>query len=100
MTYRPPTQVVTCEMPYLALVTQADPDWAHWKYIEPYFVDGRGRQIYHNPYIDGAYGRRDNTYPVGQQYGGLDPLIINNLAPTVGNPIPGLYSGIPTGSWA
>lgn len=98
--YQPPTRVVTRQTPWLALVEQADPAWSRHKYREPYFLDGQGRQLYFNPYISGAYGRRTNVYPVGAAYGGLDPLITAALAPTVGNAIPGLYQAVATGSWA
>lgn len=98
--YNPPTRVVTIQQPFLALVSQADPDWAHRKHYDiEYLMDHRA--LYADPQVRGAFNRRSNVYPVGAAYGGLDPLIINNLAPTVGNPVPGLYSGIPDGKgWA
>jgi hypothetical protein len=98
--YNPPTRVITIQQPFLALVTQADPGWAQRKHYDiEYLMDHRA--LYADPYQRGAYNRRSNVYPVGAQYGGLDPLVINNLAPTVGNATPGLYSGIPDGKgWA
>ena len=97
--YQPPTRVVTCQTPYLALVSQADRQWARDKYWAPEYEFGQ-RYSYANPYQRGAYNRLENVYPVGQQYGGLDPLIQAALAPTVGNEVPGLYEGVETGSWA
>jgi hypothetical protein len=98
--YLPPVEVITSETPYLALVEQADPDWARYKFWEPEYLTTQ-RVIWANPYIRGIYNRYSNVYPVGQQYGLLDPLITANLAPTVGNPVPGLYSGIDDGKgWA
>lgn len=96
MAYSPPTRVVSTETPFLSLVTSVDPYWARGKFYEREY-EFTGRVVYFNPYVSGAYGRRTNTYPVGAQQGGLDPLIIAALAPTVGNPVPGLYSGTPDG---
>lgn len=100
--YSPPTRVTTSEQPYLALVAAADPSWARDKFwaIEYIFQQ---RAYLANPYQRGAYNRRSNVYPVGAAYGGLDPLIIENLEPTyagnyVANPIPGLYQGVPDGN--
>lgn len=98
--YRPPTAVVSCPQPYLSLVTQADPNWARHKYWDvEYTFDGR--VSYANPYQRGAANRLSNVYPVGAQYGQPDPLYNDNLAPTVGNEVPGLYMGIDDGKgWA
>jgi hypothetical protein len=98
--YNPPTRVVTIQVPFLALVTRADPDFERGKFREPYFLDGRGRQFYHNPYQTGAYNRRGNVYPVGQPYGTPDPLVQAGLAPTVGNTVPGLYQAVAKDGWA
>lgn len=98
--YRPPTRVVTTQIPYLALVTQADPDFERRKHREVEYEFQR-RVFLANPYVRGAYNRLDNTYAVGQPYGTLDPLIEAALAPTVGNTIPGLYVGVDDGmGWA
>jgi hypothetical protein len=98
--YKPPTAVVTCQQPYLSLVSQADPQWAQRKYWDiEYLTDHR--PLMANPYERGAYNRLSNDYPVGAQYGGTDPLVIDNLAPTVGNDVPGLYEAVPDGKgWA
>jgi len=97
--YKPPTQVTTCQQPYLALVTRADPQWQMYKYREiEYEFDHR--VFLFNPYQWGVYSRLSAVYPVGAQYGQPDPLIKAALAPTVGNEIPGLYEGVETGSWA
>lgn len=98
--YLPPTRVVTTEIPYLALVNQADPEFERRKHREvEYAFDGRA--FLADPYNRGAYDRRSNVYPVGQPYGVLDPLVEAALEPTVGNPIPGLYEGVPDGKgWA
>jgi len=98
--YRPPTQVTTRQEPYLALVTRADPAWSARKYREVQYEFG-GRVFYYNPYQWGVYSRLSGTYPVGAQYGGPDPLIAENLEPTVGNPVPGIYEGVDDGKgWA
>jgi hypothetical protein len=99
--YKPPTVVTTCQQPYGALVAQADPSWSRDKFWEIEY-EVTGRIFENNPYgTTGPYSRRSNTYAVGQAYGGLDPLIEAALAPTVGNPVPGLYSGVPDNKgWA
>lgn len=98
--YKPPTRVVTSPVPYLSLVNQVDPGWARAKYWQIEYAF-EGHVLSANPYQRGAYNRLSNDYPVGQQYGGPDPLIIDNLEPTVGNEVPGLYEGIPDGKgWA
>ena len=97
--YQPPTQVTTCAQPYLALVTRADPQFQMYKFREVVWEFDH-RVFIENPYQQFIYNRRSNVYPVGQQYGGLDPLIVNNLAPTVGNEVPGLYEAVPAGGWA
>lgn len=97
--YRPPTRVVTIEMPYLALVSQADPDFERRKHREVEY-EFNGRAFLADPYIRGAYDRLSNSYAVGQPYGAPDAAISAALAPTVGNTSPGLYQGVPTGPWA
>lgn len=98
--YKPPTQVTTRQVPFLSLVVQADPNWARGKFFDVEY-EFSGRYFYANPYQRGAYNGRDNTYPVGQPYGGLDPLVQAAKAPTVGSPTPGLYFGTPDGKgWA
>lgn len=94
--YKPPTKVVTSEIPYLALVTQADPEFERNKHREnqaSWYGTPFGRH-YVDPYTAGLYNRRSNVYAVGQPYGGLDALIEAALEPTVGNPVPGLYVGV------
>lgn len=99
--YKPPTKVVSTEIPYLAMVTQSDPDFERRKHREVEYAASSGKVFsVADPYNRGAYNRRSNIYPVGQPYGGLDPAIQAGLAPTVGNPVPGLYKGVPTGGWA
>lgn len=97
--YRPATKVQTSQVPYLALVTQADPDFERRKHREPQY-EFSGRVFFADPYTSNSYDRRSNIYPVGQPFGGLDPAIEAALAPTVGNDVPGLYIGVATGSWA
>ena len=98
--YKPPIAVVTREDPYLSLVVQADPDWARYKYWSPEYMTAQ-RVLWSNPYTRGSFNRLSNVYPVGQQYGGADPLVTANLAPTVGNEVPGLYEAVPDGKgWA
>lgn len=88
--YNPPTRVVTTERPFLAIVARADPDFERMKYREIEYEFSR-RVFRANPYQRGAYNSYSNTYPVGQPYGGTDPLVTENKP---------LYSGVPTGSWA
>lgn len=98
--YKPSTRVQTIQMPYLALVTQSDPEFERKKHREVQYTF-TGRAFLADPYNANTYDRRTNTYPVGQPYGGLDPLIQAALAPTVGNTDPGLYEGVPDGKgWA
>lgn len=97
--YKPATRVSTTEVPYLALVTQYDPDFERRKHREVEYQFA-GRVFLGDPYVRGLYNRLSNIYPVGQPYGGLDQAIIDNLEPTVGNDVPGIYMGIATGGWA
>lgn len=98
--YRPPTRVSTLQMPYLALVTRDDPEFERKKHREvEYEFDGK--IFLADPTRRGAYDRQSNVYAVGQPYGPLDPLVQAALAPTVGNPVPGLYEGTDDGmGWA
>lgn len=98
--YKPPTTVTTLQMPYLALVTRADPEFEKRKHREVEY-EFAGKVFLADPYKRGAYDRQTNTYPVGQPNGGLDPLVQAALAPTVGNTVPGLYQGTADGKgWA
>lgn len=97
--YRPATRVVTVEMPFLALVSQADPSFQTRKHREVEY-DYPKHYFVADPYVRGLYNRRSNVYSVGQPYGGLDSAIEAALAPTVGNAVPGLYEGVETGGWA
>ncbi len=97
--YRPATRVVTTSVPYLALVTQADPMFERDKHNQVEY-EFQGRAFRADPYVRGAYNRLSNVYAVGQPMGALDPAIQAALAPTVGNPVPGLYVGVATGGWA
>lgn len=97
--YKPPTKVVTTSIPYLAMVTQSDPNFERDKHREPQYVFS-GKVFFADPYTANTYDRRSNVYPVGQPYGGLDPAIEAALAPTVGNDVPGRYEGVETGGWA
>jgi hypothetical protein len=97
--YRPPTKVSTKVMPYLALVSQADPSFEHRKHRETEYEMASGKAFLADPYVRGLYNRRSNIYPVGQPQGDLDPVIQANLKPTVGVAVPGLFKAVPTGSW-
>lgn len=97
--YRPPTRVVTTEIPYLAMVTQTDPDFERRKHREVEYAF-TARAFVADPYVRGAYNYHDNEYAVGQPYGANNPVILADLAPTVGNPVPGLYQGVATDGWA
>jgi len=88
--YRPPTRVATTQVPYLSLVTAADPDFERRKHREVEY-EFQGKVFLADPYVRGIYNSYSNIYPVGQPYGALDPLVVDNRP---------LYSGVPTGSWA
>jgi hypothetical protein len=98
--YQPPTRVTTVQMPYLSLVTAADPDWSRRKFWDVEY-EMSNKPLYANPYTRGAYNDFSNVYPVGQPYGGLDAVKIAAKAPTAGVPTPGLFVGTPDGKgWA
>lgn len=62
--YKPPTRVATIELPYLAMVVHADPDWARDKYWEKFYEFGHRRTFWANPYISGPYNPNfDNPAP-------------------------------------
>jgi hypothetical protein len=65
---------VTTQVPFTALVTQADPAWNTRKHREVEYAFEK-RVMIADPYIRGAYNSWDNEYPVGQQYGTIDPLL-------------------------
>lgn len=88
--YRPPTRVVTTQIPYLALVTQADPEFERRKHREVEY-EFSSRVFVADPYVRGSYNYHSNVYAVGQPFGANNPEIVDNVP---------LYSGIPTGSWA
>ncbi len=52
--YNPPTKVVTLQIPWLALIMRADPDWARNKAREPEYEFTR-RDFYCNNNIQGPY---------------------------------------------
>ena len=91
MVYRPPTRVTTKQFAYVALVTQADPQWARDKYwAEEYRF--QNKSLFANPYVRGANNSNSNTYPVGVPFGGQDPLVV------AARP---MYAGTPDGKgWA
>jgi hypothetical protein len=98
--YKPPTKVASTQMPYLALVTSADPQFERMKHRETEY-EFQGQVFVANPYVRGAYNSNSGVYPVGQPFGGQDPLVLAAKAPTVGNSTPGLYEGTPDGKgWA
>jgi hypothetical protein len=98
--YKPPTGVTTKEFPYLALVTQADPDFQRRKHREVEY-EFSGKALIADPYVRGSFNRNSNVYAVGQPFGGQDAAVLAALAPTAGNPVPGLYVGTPDGKgWA
>lgn len=99
--YNPPTRVRTIQRPWLSMVNQADPDFERKKHREVEYTSSSGKVIsVADPYQRNVYNRRSAIYPVGQPYGGLDQEIIDNLEPTVGNAVPGLYEGVETDGWA
>lgn len=101
MTYNPPVRNPTKTITWLALVSQADPDWASGKHRETEYQFSNGKRFFGDPIRRGAANRLSNEYTVGQPYGAADPLITAALAPTVGNAVPGLYEGVDDGmGWA
>lgn len=98
--YKPPIRGTMTQMPYLALVTQNDPDFERRKHREVEY-EFTGRAFLGDPYVRGLYNRLSNVYAVGQPYGGLDAVIEAALAPTSGVAVPGLFAGVPDGKgWA
>jgi hypothetical protein len=98
--YKPFIKVTTRQYPFLALVSQADPSFQRVKHWDIAYEMGN-KVYYNNPLTSGPYSRLSNTYAVGQPQGAPDPLITAALAPTVGVPTPGLFSGTPDGKgWA
>lgn len=99
--YNPPTRVVTVQKPWLALVNQADPEYARSRRNEVDHITSSGRSFKCDPLMRGAYNRRSNVYAVGQPYGVADAAITAALAPTVGVVTPGLFEGVDDGAgWA
>jgi hypothetical protein len=98
--YKPPTRVSSTQMPYLALVTSADPDWARLKRREIEY-DFQRRNFFGDPTVRGANNNHSGVFPVGQPFGADDSLVLAAKAPTVGCPTPGLYQGTADGKgWA
>lgn len=99
--YKPFVKTTVRQYPYLALVTQADPDWARRKAYDIEYEFPNGKAYWALVLKRGAYNRLSNTYAVGQPQGAPDPLVAAALAPTVGVPTPGLFVGTPDGKgWA
>jgi hypothetical protein len=98
--YKPPTRVTTRAYTYLALVSQADPDFQRKKHREiEYEFDHK--VFVADPYVRGPYNDNSNVYAVGQPFGGLDAVKVAAKAPTAGVPTPGLFVGTPDGKgWA
>lgn len=89
--YRPPTRVTTKQFDYVALVTQADPQWARDKYYGVEY-EFQGKQLLAPLYQRGSFNSNSNVYPVGVPFGGQDPLVV------AARP---MYSGTPDGKgWA
>lgn len=89
--YKPQTRVVTTQMPYLALVTSADPQFERRKHWDVEY-EMSNKPFFANPYTRGSFNSFSNTYPVGAQQGGLDPLV------EAARP---MFSGTPDGKgWA
>jgi hypothetical protein len=97
--YKPPIQVSTVEIPFLSMVTKADPDFERRKHWEvEYEFDAKVFMA--DPYVRGAYNTNSNIYAVGQPFGGQDAAVLAAKAPTAGSATPGLYRGTATGGWA
>ena len=89
--YKPNTKVTSTSMPYLALVTAADPQFERLKHREVEY-EFQGRVMVADSYVRGANNSNSGIYPVGQPYGGLDPLVV------AARP---MFSGTPDGKgWA
>jgi hypothetical protein len=52
--YNPPTKVATIQIPFLALITQVDPDWNRFKHWDVVYQFTR-RDFYEDPYVSGPY---------------------------------------------
>lgn len=99
--YKPPTRVSSTSMPYLALVTAADPGFQRAKHREVEYETSGGKVFFGDPTTRGSANSHSGVYPVGQPFGADDPLVTAAKAPTVGNATPGLYSGTDDGKgWA
>jgi hypothetical protein len=74
--YKPPTRVTTVQMPYLALVNQADENWARRKHreVEYEFYD---KIFLADPYVRGAYDTPSKS--VTQNYNGPTTFAVGDL---------------------
>ena len=68
MAYQPPTKVATLNIPWLALVTEVDPNWAYRKHHKAEYEFTR-KVFYADELVRGAYNTFGNVYPVGQPHG-------------------------------
>lgn len=74
--YKPPTKVTTVQVPWLAMVHKADPDFERRKHREPEYApwwSGQGRPFFADPYKLGAYNTPSKTVTVN--YSG--PQVLN-----------------------
>jgi hypothetical protein len=59
--YRPPNKVTTTEIPWLAEVIRADPDWERKKHWEAEYVASSGKVFFADPYKRGAFNTPSKT---------------------------------------
>jgi hypothetical protein len=58
--YKPPTRISILQIPYAALVAQADPYWSSSKHRELAYVFA-GRAFFYDPYTSGPYAPASST---------------------------------------
>lgn len=97
--YNPPVKHPTRQIPLLALIGRVDPEYQRDRRREIEYVTS-GRVFRADDRVRGPYNDHDNTYTVGQPFGGDDAAKVAAKAPTVGNEVPGLYEGVATDGWA
>lgn len=73
--YSPATRVSTTQMPYLALVTAADPGFERSKHRETEY-EFQGRVFVGDPSVRGSANSNSGVYAVGQPFGAQDPLVV------------------------
>jgi hypothetical protein len=62
--YSPPTRVTTRELPWISLVTRADPAWGRERHYEIQY-ETTGRNFYANTDVDGPYSPFSSIWQQG-----------------------------------